>query len=187
MVPMSANHPLRRFVRVFPVTCWAVLATLILLVMISFETERDRPGPLDWANALTFIELSAIVPIAFLFVIVILVGLLLDSSRISARTGEWDEVVPMSATAFERLAARHFLEAGWEAQRDDEGFKLFVRPRGGRPAVASLAIDPVPGGAQVRMTLSREASEGERLMRVARSGQLPIRGKRDPYELPLSD
>ena len=184
---MNARSPVRRFVRVFPVTCWAVVATLILLVMISFETERNRPGPFDWANALTFIEPSAIGPIVFLFLIVILVGLLLDSSRISGRAGEWDEVVPMSATAFERLATRHFLEAGWVAQRDDEGFKLFVRPRGGRPAVASLAIDPVPGGAQVRMTLSREASEGERLMRVARPGPAPIGGKADPYRLPKSN
>ena len=184
---MSADHPVRRFVRVFPVTCWAIVLTLILLVMISFETERDRPGPFDWADALIFIEPSAIGPIVFLFMIVIFVGLLLDSTRISARSGEWDEVVPMSATAFERLATRHFLEAGWEVQRDDEGFKLFVRPRSGRPAVASLTIDPVPGGAHLRMTLSREASEGERLMRVARSGPVPIGGKADPYRLPKSN
>ena len=83
--------------------------------MIPFVTERDRPGPFDWPNALTFIEPAALGPIAFLILIVIVVGLLLDGSRISGRAGEWGEVVPMSATAFERLATRHFIETGWEA------------------------------------------------------------------------
>lgn len=144
---MRTEHPIRRFVRVFPVTCLAIVVTQILLVMISFETERDRPGSLDRGNALTFIEPSSLLPIGILFVIVILVGLLLDGSRISGRAGEWDEIVPTAATSFERLATRHFLEAGWVPQWDEGAYKLFVQPRGsGRPSVASLSIDPCPAG-----------------------------------------
>lgn len=85
----------------------------------------------------------------------------------------------MSATAFERLAARHFAELGWTAQRDEPDFKLFVRNRGSRPSVASITVDPVPGGTHVRMTLSREASDGDRLMREARASAPLAMGKAD--------
>lgn len=44
---MSADTPVRQFIRVVPVTSWAVFVTLSLLVMISFETERDRPARFD--------------------------------------------------------------------------------------------------------------------------------------------
>ena len=55
---------------------------------------------------------AAIRPFVVLWIALIVIGLAVDGSRISGRSGEWDEVVPMSATAFERLAAGDFAEVG---------------------------------------------------------------------------
>ncbi len=108
---MRTEHPIRRFVRVFPVTCLAVVVTVILQVMISFEMERDRPSSFRRGSALTSMEQS----------------------------------------------------------------------------VSSLSFDPVPDGVRVRMSLSREAPDGEHLMRQARTRTGAIGGKPNPCRLPESD
>lgn len=164
---MPPASVVQRVLRVFPFTCLAVLITLVLVIALPIRAERNGPDAFSWSDATIGFYRSEAFPLVVLLVVMAGLGLALDGMGIADRSREWDEVVPMSATAFEQLATTHFVEAGWQPQRDEPDFKLYVRNRGGRPAAASISIDSVLGGTHVRMSLSREAADGERLPRAA--------------------
>jgi hypothetical protein len=128
----------------------------------------------------------------FVTLVVLFLAVLADTARLQARPSEWDGVVITPAYKFERATSIFFAGEGWEAQRDDPDYKLFIRRNqnldvgtlgclfiigiipgliymlaGGRSGqtVVTLEIYPVMEGTRVRMTQSRGDRSADRFMR----------------------
>ncbi|HEV2529286.1 MAG TPA: hypothetical protein VGT61_12650 [Thermomicrobiales bacterium] len=127
----------------------------------------------------------------FVTFVVLLLAVIADSARLQARPSEWDGVVRTPAHEFERATSIFFAGKGWEAQRDDADYKVFVRrnqrldvgtlgcllivgiipgllylmfgDRSGQ-TVVTLEIYPVMDGTRVRMTQSRGDRSADRFM-----------------------
>lgn len=177
----------KALLKALPFTVALVLGLIVLLAVLAVRAEVEAPGPFDLGGALVWLGDIGWVVLAVLMAVALALGLRFDSVRLSGRRGEWDEVVPLPSSEVDRLATESLTEVGWRVERAEPDFTIFVRPGGGRPAVATLTVAPVLAGTRVHLTMSREAGDGTRLMRQVRAeaadrqARLAAGAKCDPF------
>jgi hypothetical protein len=168
--------------RTLPVTA---LALAVAVVLLAVQVARVAAGDADPTGPWLFGWVIVVAMILF-------AGLLLDGVRLGNRAQEWDGLVATPAMRFERATSIYFATAGWESQRDEPDYKVFVRRHGGVnplmvillailgviPALIYLAfaarrgqtvvaieIVPVMGGTRVRVEQSRGESSADQFLR----------------------
>ncbi len=189
---MYDRYAFGRLARGMPATTVAVVCVVLLSIAIVYQAITGGDGG----------EVGALAGPLLLILglgLFIVLGLIMDGSANARAKTHWEEVLPVSATDFERLASGYFADHGWTAQRDDADFKVFVRRTrlntvllivlaflGVFPAVLYLAfwslsrqeamtvsITPVPAGARIEMIGPNAAMDGFYREIVAELPRLP--------------
>ncbi len=174
---MLDRSAFQRLALAMPATAASVVCVVLLVIVIVFQAIAG--GDSDESGALAG-------PALLILGLFIVLGLILDGSASARAKTHWEEVLTVSATDFGRLASGYFADHGWEAQRDDADFKVYVRRTrlnvvllivlatlGVFPAVLYLAlwslsrkeamtvsITPVPAGARIEMVGPNAAMDG---------------------------
>ncbi len=115
---MLDRYAFVRLARALPATTAAVICTILLLLglVYGYATGGVNADAGD-----------VVLPVLFIFGLFVVLGLVMDGSANARAKTHWDDVLPASATDVERLASCYFADRGWDAQRDDSDFKVFVR------------------------------------------------------------
>ena len=174
---MLDRYAFARLARALPASTAAAACTVLLLLAILYGYAS---GGID-ADAG-----AVVLPLLFIIGLFIVLGLIMDGRANARAKTRWSDVLPASATDVERLASRYFADHGWEAQRDDADFKVFVRRTRlnilllivlaflgvfpavlylafwslSRPEAMTISITPVPAGASIELIGPNAAKDG---------------------------